>query len=80
MFNKGEQMSYDEQACDTGPSVGGLGLMRAQAVKMPTYTQRVDQAVIDAEERLKDLKRMKEIFAKHPEFEELLTLVQRGRV
>lgn len=73
---------FDEQ-CDipTTGYVGGLGqLARANAIQMPTYTERVDQAVADAEERLKDLKRMKEIFAQHPEFEELLTLVQRGRV
>jgi hypothetical protein len=48
--------------------------------KQMTYSERVSQSVIDAEERLKDLKRMQEIFAQHPEFEELLTLVQRGRV
>ena len=71
---------------EDGPSVGGgLGNLQVmergyQKQQMPTYTQRVEQAVIDAEERLKDLKRMQEIFAQHPEFEELLTLVQRGRV
>lgn len=41
---------------------------------------RVAEAVVQAEQALADLKRMQEIFAQHPEFEELLTLVQRGRV
>lgn len=45
-----------------------------------TYIERVNYAVEAAEQQLADLKRMKEIFAQHPEFEELLTLVQRGRV
>lgn len=50
------------------------------AKRQQTYIERVDYALQDAEQRLADLKRMKEIFAQHPEFEELLTLVQRGRV
>ena len=45
-----------------------------------TYIERVDYALQDAEQRLADLKRMKEIFAQNPEFQELLTLVQRGHV
>jgi predicted nucleotidyltransferase len=47
---------------------------------MPTYTERVSEAITQAEQQLADLKRIQEIFAKHPEFEELLTLVQRGRI
>lgn len=69
MFNE-----YDKAQ---GAVVGnGISLGRNQV----TYTQRVSAAVQAAEEQLADLKRMQEIFAKHPEFEELLTLVQRGRV
>lgn len=47
---------------------------------METYTQRVSRQIAQTEQRLADLKRMQEIFAQHPEFEELLTLVQRGRI
>lgn len=50
------------------------------AKRMPTYTERVTDAITHAEQQLADLKRMQEIFAQHPEFEELLTLVQRGRI
>ena len=52
----------------------------AMAVRPPSFSERVDASVAHAEQRLADLKRMKEIFAKHPEFEELLTLVQRGHI
>lgn len=58
----------------------GSGRLERAMKRMPTYTERVAEAVIQAEQQLKDLKRMQEIFAQHPEFEELLTLVQRGRV
>ena len=57
-----------------------LGPVAYAKQAMETYTQRVARSIADAEQRLADLKRMQEIFAKHPEFEELLTLVQRGRI
>lgn len=72
-------MFNDEQAA-CGSMMDTNYNLRKQCVTPPTYTERVEMAVANAESQLKDLKRMQEIFAQHPEFEELLTLVQRGRV
>lgn len=55
-------------------------LMDIPKAAMESYSNRVTRQIAETESRLADLKRMQEIFAKHPEFEELLTLVQRGRV
>lgn len=70
---------YDE----IGGGVAGLAQMKAREMsinRMPSFTERVAMSLEETEQRLKDLKRMQEIFAQHPEFEELLTLVQRGRI
>lgn len=48
-------------------------------LKMPTLKERLRKAVIDAESQLADAKRAKEIFEAHPELEELLNIMQRGR-
>jgi hypothetical protein len=45
---------------------------------MPNMKERLELAVVQAEARLKDAKRAKEIFEKHPELEELLNIMQRG--
>lgn len=58
--------------------VGASALNRA--MRQRTYSERVTDSIAQAEEQLADLKRIQEIFTKHPEFEELLTLVQRGRL
>lgn len=55
------------------------GLNEAKMVRMPTMKDRLEQAVEDAENKLKDAKRAKEIFDAHPELEELLNIMQRGR-
>ena len=51
----------------------------AKMARMPTMKERIEQSVRDAEARLADTKRAKEIFDKHPELEELLNIMQRGR-
>lgn len=72
-------------------NLGGYGAMQAEQCedrslnqlakrRMPTYAERVADAIAQSEQQLADLKRMQEIFTQHPEFEELLTLVQRGRI
>ena len=54
--------------------------MQAMKLKAPTYTERLALALTDAETRAADLKRVKEILDKHPEIEELLTILQRVHV
>lgn len=68
---------------DFGASEGGLQPATSydSPVKayMPTLKDRLSQAVRDAESRLADAQRAKEIFTAHPELEELLNIMQRGR-
>lgn len=47
-------------------------------VRMPTMKDRLASAVEQAEHRLADAKRAKEIFDAHPDLEELLNIMQRG--
>lgn len=61
-------------------ALAGIAQEQTLDYRAPTYTERVARALAVAEQQMKDLKRMQEIFAAHPEFEELLTLVQRGRL
>ena len=51
----------------------------AKMARLTTLKERLEQAVLDAEARLADAKRAAEIFAKHPELEELLNIMQKGR-
>ena len=51
----------------------------AKMLRMPTMKDRIAEAVASAEARLADTKRAKEIFDAHPELEELLNIMQRGR-
>lgn len=44
-----------------------------------TMKARIERAVEEAETRLADAKRAKEIFSAHPELEELLNIMQKGR-
>lgn len=54
------------------------GLSNAKMAHMPTLAQRLDMAVKQAEEQLASAKRAKEIFAKNPDLEELLNIMQRS--
>lgn len=51
----------------------------AKMVRMPTMKDRLAEAVAHAEAKLADARRAKEIFDAHPELEELLNIMQRGR-
>lgn len=68
-----------------GNSVGGYAASEQYAmqqnVKMasvPTMAQRIDMAVKQAEDKLAAVKRAKELFAKNPDLEELLNIMQRA--
>lgn len=60
---------------------GGYGSNEASAkmVRMPTMKERIAMAVKDAEERLAEARRAKELFDANPDLEELLNIMQRGR-
>ncbi len=47
-------------------------------VRQPTLKERLAFAVEQAEKKLQDTKRAKEILDKNPELEELLNIMQRG--
>ena len=51
----------------------------AKMIRMPTLKDRLAESVQRAEAQLADAKRAKEIFDAHPELEELLNIMQRGR-
>lgn len=46
----------------------------------PTLKQRLELAVQQAEQNLADAKRAREIFDKNPELEELINILNRGRI
>ena len=50
----------------------------AQMAHIPTLKQRLDMAVLQAEEKLTAVKRAREIFEKNPGLEELLNIMQRS--
>jgi hypothetical protein len=63
---------------DTLLRQGGGYAEQTSMAKMPNLRERLALAVQQAEERLADAKRAKEIFDKHPELEELINLMQKG--
>ena len=50
----------------------------AKMLHMPTMKQRIEAAVVNAEERLAAAKRARELFDKNPDLEELLNIMQRS--
>lgn len=46
--------------------------------QVPTMAQRLDAAVKQAEDRLVQAKRAREIFSKNPDLEELINILNRG--
>ena len=72
---------------DFGTAIDGGGAMEesryaastAKMVHAPSMKNRLAEAVASAEAKLADAKRAKEIFDAHPELEELLNIMQRGR-
>lgn len=70
-------MKYESEA-----QVGAMALDAdiRQANKLaPTLKSRLEYAVAEAEARLAEAKRAREILNAHPELEELLNIMQRGR-
>lgn len=57
----------------------GTQAMEAKTIRMPTLKERLDMQVKDAEDRLRDAKRAREILDKNPEMEELMNIMQKGR-
>ena len=63
----------------TGPSAYPDQMAsQEKMLRMPTMKDRLVEAVRNAEARLADAKRAKEIFDAHPELEELLNIMQHG--
>lgn len=60
------------------PMTNYAGMENAKMVSVPTMKDRLELAVVQAEKRLADAKRAREIFAKNPDLEELLNIMQRG--
>jgi hypothetical protein len=73
------QMSdFDALQGGTSPSYPSEQYANAKMAQMPNMQERIKLAVVQAEDRLKQVKRAQEIFAAHPELEELLNIMQRN--
>lgn len=57
-------------------SVGGL---QERMIATPTLKTRLENAVRQAEERLAEARHARELFDKHPDLEEILNIMQKGR-
>lgn len=51
-------------------------VLGAKVARMATMAERIELAVVQAEDRLAKVKRAKEILAAHPDLEELLNIMQ----
>lgn len=51
----------------------------AQVVRPPTLQERLDMSVMDCEQRLAEAKEARDIFARNPDLERLLDIMQKGR-
>lgn len=63
------------------PSTASSGCYPSEQLakaRMPSMKERIAMAVQQAEDRLKMVRRASEIFAKYPDIEELLNIMQRG--
>ena len=69
---------YDLGPCTSAPPAYYAGESQAKMVQMPTLKQRLDLAVLQAEEKLKTVKEAREVFDRNPDMEKLLNLMQRG--
>lgn len=74
-----EQLVFDSGA-QTNAGVAYYGELAEKSLYMGnTLKARLDRAVEEAEGKLKDATRAREIFSKHPELEELINIMQKGR-
>jgi len=74
-------MAYEAEGYSDAPALigGGNYLNAAKQAGVPSLKLRLDRAVKDAESALAEAKRAREILDAHPELEELLNIMQRGR-
>ena len=63
---------------NSGGAIAGCA-SEARMVNRPTLKNRLEEAVREAESRLIDAQRAREIFNAHPELEELFNIMQQGR-
>ena len=68
------------ESCGTSPYAGGELAKGLADSYSNTIKARIARAVEQAEQSLNDVKRAQEIFAKYPEMEELLNILQKGRI
>ncbi len=73
------QIKYHGKSMDDYLSKNAESPMVGQTIHQPTLKFRLEQAVKDAESRLEDAKRARDILNKNPDLEELLNIMQRGR-
>jgi len=59
-------------------AIQGASYEQPKMAHQPTLKQRLDMAVKQAEEKLKTVQEAREIFAKNPDLEKLLDLMQKG--
>lgn len=72
-------MDYDYPVPTQAGPYEGASTGMAKMVGMPTLKLRLTQAVQEAEQRLADAKRAREIFDRNPDLEELMNIMQKGR-
>lgn len=58
----------------------GGGPMMTTAASVPTMKQRLDFAVQRAEDQLAQAKEAREIFARNPDIERIIDILQRGNI
>ncbi len=73
-------MGFPEGPADLGSELSNEAyqLQKAVSVGQVTLKTRLELAVRQAEERLAEAKRAREILNKNPELEELLNIMQKG--
>lgn len=65
-----------KQACYDQGSLGGPVPTTSRP---PTLQQRLDMAVTNAQQQLKEATEARDIFARNPDLERLLDIMQKGR-
>jgi len=57
-----------------------MNAVQTAAYREPTIAERIEMAVKRAEQQLADAQRMKEIFQRNPDLEELINLMNKGKI
>lgn len=69
-------MNYDQ---DLMPCTTAGSAMSERMIATPSLKTRLENAVRQAEERLIEARHARELFDKHPDLEEILNIMQKGR-